>query len=63
VPVTFDLEEEERQAILLALAKLLVERPGWDDFLGRIADKLGGLEMLTKFGEIHGPVRLKMTRD
>jgi hypothetical protein len=32
-----ELEEEERQAVLLALAALAVERPGWDDMLNRVA--------------------------
>lgn len=38
--MTFDFEEEERQAILLALAKLSLERPGWDNFLTGIALKM-----------------------
>jgi hypothetical protein len=43
------LEEEERQATLLALAILCLQRPGWDDMLGRIADKLHGREMWESF--------------
>jgi hypothetical protein len=31
------IEEEERQVLLLALAHLANERPGWDDMLNRIA--------------------------
>jgi hypothetical protein len=38
--VTVRLEEEERQAVLLALAKLSIERPGWDDMLNLIALKM-----------------------
>ena len=34
------LSEEERQLIVLALAKLSVARPGWDDVLNRIALKM-----------------------
>jgi hypothetical protein len=34
---TLELEEEERQVVLLALATLAVERPGWDDMLNRVA--------------------------
>jgi hypothetical protein len=34
------IEEEERQMILLALAQLALERPGWDDALTRIAQKM-----------------------
>jgi hypothetical protein len=36
----YDLDEGERQATLLAIARLAVERPGWDYMLGEIADKL-----------------------
>lgn len=36
--VTFP--EEERQMMLMALAHLAVERPGWDDALNRLALKL-----------------------
>lgn len=35
--VALELSEEHRQAVLLALAHLAVERPGWDDMLSRIA--------------------------
>lgn len=38
-----EFEEAERQAILLALARLAVDRPGWDLMLGEIADKLNPL--------------------
>jgi len=39
------LDEGERQMLLLALAHLANERPGWDDTLNRIAlriDNVGG---------------------
>lgn len=32
-----EVDEEQRQLILMALAHLAVERPGWDDALSRIA--------------------------
>lgn len=34
------LEEGERQMVLMALAHLAVERPGWDDALQRLAMQL-----------------------
>jgi hypothetical protein len=34
---TVTIEEEQRQAILLALAELALERPGWDYMLGELA--------------------------
>jgi hypothetical protein len=33
------LDEGERQLLLMALAHLAVERPGWDDALNRLALK------------------------
>ena len=38
--MTLPLEECERQALLLALARLSLERPGWDDMLNRIARRI-----------------------
>jgi hypothetical protein len=35
----------QRHAILLALARLAVERPGWDSMLGDIAEQFQGREM------------------
>lgn len=37
----FELSEEDRQALILAVAHLAIERPGWDDYLSRIAKDLG----------------------
>ncbi len=37
------LEEEERQAVLLALAQLSLERPGWDYLLSNIALKMDNI--------------------
>jgi hypothetical protein len=44
-----EIEEPERQTIILALAKLLFDRPGWAYHINEIADKLDGREMLSKF--------------
>jgi len=37
--IAFYVTEEERQLLLLALAKLSLERPGWDDVCNRLALK------------------------
>lgn len=55
-----ELEEGERQATLLALAKLSLERPGWDYMLNVIALKMdnqsdGRAVMYDRFRRIHGP--------
>ncbi len=34
------LNEGERQMVLMALAKLCLERPGWDDALSQIAARI-----------------------
>lgn len=36
------LDEEQRQAVLFALALCSRDRPGWHDFLAEIADQLHG---------------------
>ena len=61
VPV--QLSEEERQAVILALAMLAVERPGWDAFLNEIASRMdnvvnGRAQMYDGFKIVasrHGP--------
>jgi len=45
----FEIAEEERQMIALALARLAVERPGWDDALARLAAKFHASEMFDEF--------------
>lgn len=53
-----NIQEEERQMILIALAHLAIERPGWNDALSRIALKMdnqlpdGRPEMFEKFKEL-----------
>ncbi len=56
-PVTLILEEEERQVVLIALAHLSIDRPGWEDALARIArridnDKDGRPEMYDNFRQV-----------
>lgn len=51
-------DESERQLVLMALAHLSVERPGFDDALNRIAlrfdsDRGGRAEMYDGFRELH----------
>jgi hypothetical protein len=43
------LSEEQRQMVLLALAKLALERPGWDYALGEVVDLLSGRDMYEQF--------------
>jgi hypothetical protein len=40
----FELEEGNRQMMLLAIAELALSRPGWDDALGHIAETLSAAE-------------------
>lgn len=52
------LEEGERQMVLMALAHLAVERPGWDDALQRLAMQLDNEQnnrpqMYDEFRKIH----------
>lgn len=47
--MTFEIEEEDRQMILLAIAELAADRPGWEETLRRLAGELRGGEMFDKF--------------
>ncbi len=52
------LDEGERQMMLMALAHLSVERPGWDDALQRLAMQLdneqnGRPQMYDEFRKMH----------
>lgn len=48
--MTVEISEEQRQVILLAIARLSVERPGWHPAcLKPIAEILRGLEMYEEF--------------
>jgi hypothetical protein len=46
------LDEMQRQAVLLAIARLSVERPGWDEHLAEIADLLDGRTMFDMFRDL-----------
>jgi len=51
--MNFILTEDKRQAIILAIAHLADERPGWNNYLSEIAKDLGDkdLIMYKKFQE------------
>jgi len=51
--ITLQVTEEDRQAIIMALAHLAVERPGWDDYLQRIAIGLSGTKMYVDLKLLH----------
>lgn len=57
------LEEEQRQIVLLALAKLSIERPGWLDAIERVALRMdnrtaqGKPELLHEFRRIHAVIQ------
>lgn len=53
------VEEGDRQMILLALAKLWAERPGWEYAIGLLADKLRGRQMLEEFHKMYRGVPAK----
>jgi hypothetical protein len=48
----YEIGEEDRQMILLALGRLAVDRPGWDSTLGRLAETLDGAEMYRTFRDL-----------
>jgi hypothetical protein len=47
-----DLPEDERQVILLALAHLAVERPGWEVYLTSVSARLAGEELFRAFSAV-----------
>jgi hypothetical protein len=59
--VTIDLEEGNRQMILLAIAELALSRPGWDWTLGELAKQLGGEEMFADLKRLNAD-RVKAER-
>lgn len=59
--IQVSLEEEQRQATLLALAELALSRPGWDYMLGEIAELLQGREMFGEFKRLNAD-RVKSER-
>lgn len=48
-PRTFTFDESDRQAIVLALACLSLQRPGWEQYLGDLASKLQARHMFREF--------------
>jgi hypothetical protein len=56
--ITVTICEEERQAIILALARLSVERPGWLFMLEELSKKFGdgnAVNMFNEFRKFAGP--------
>jgi len=51
--INVTIEESDRQAILLAIGHLAVERPGWDYMLGEIAETLMGRKMYEELRDMH----------
>jgi hypothetical protein len=49
-----DLDESQRQAVLLALAQLSISRPGWLIMLREIAEQFCGASMFDKFRTTSG---------
>lgn len=51
--ITVTIEEGQRQMILLAIARLAIERPGWNECaLGPIAELLKGRELYEHFKKL-----------
>jgi hypothetical protein len=59
--VNFNLEEGQRQMVLLAIAELALSRPGWDYALGEIAKQFRGEEMFAEFKRLNAD-RVKAER-
>jgi len=50
IPTDDALQDEcDLQMVILALAHLAIERPGWDHALNRIAARIGDTEMYGNF--------------
>ena len=47
------LEESGRQLVLMALAHLSLERPGWDAALKEVAEQMKGGRMYEQFKDLH----------
>lgn len=50
--IQVEIEEDQRQMVLLALAHLAVERPGFDDYLGEIADRFAGRTLFDTLAQL-----------
>jgi hypothetical protein len=54
--MTIELNGEDVQMLLLAMAKLSAERPGWDCYMTQVAEKLSGprgSQLYREFQKIH----------
>lgn len=60
--MNFELEESDRQMLLLSLALCARLRPGWDYAAGEIAKKLGGEQMFTDFKKYNDNVEPQRSR-
>jgi hypothetical protein len=47
------IDEGQRQLLLLALAKLSIEGPGWHWTLGELAEEFSGRALFEQFRKIH----------
>jgi hypothetical protein len=47
------IDNSELQVVMLAIAKLALERPGWNWMLGEIADRFGGRELFEQFKDLY----------
>ena len=55
---TLVLDEGERQMVVMALAKLALQRPGWDVALWEIAERISDREMYEAFrGTLRGTAK------
>jgi len=54
------VDESQRQLVLLALAKLSLERPGFEWALGEVARAFNGVTMYNQFKELHTPVKFEI---
>lgn len=57
--MTFQLEESDRQMILLGLSELAVARPGFAYAIGLVAAKLHGQAMVAEFSK-YSPLRERL---
>ena len=53
--MTLEIDESERQLLLLALALTAIQRPGWKYCCGETAKKFSGLEMFDEFMRYNTP--------
>lgn len=59
---TFEIEDADRQALVLALAKLTFTRPGWREYMRTIAERLSSTAMFDEFVEQGPDVKLDVER-